>query len=71
MAELTVTTFLTLDGVMQAPGMPDEDTSGDFSFGGWLFSHADEEMRKIIVALFDQADAFVLGRTTYAVFAAY
>lgn len=71
MAELTVTTFLTLDGVMQAPGGPHEDESGDFPYGGWLVPHADEDMVKVMVDIFAQADAFLLGRTTYDIFAAY
>lgn len=71
MAELTLTTFLTVDGVMQAPGGPDEDTSGDFPYGGWLVPHADDDMGRIMDEIFAKADAFLLGRTTYDIFAAY
>jgi dihydrofolate reductase len=70
-AELTLTTFLTLDGVMQAPGGPNEDTSGNFPYGGWLVPHADADMGKTMVEIFSKADAFLLGRTTYDIFAAY
>ena len=71
MAELTLTTFLTLDGVMQAPGGPHEDTSGDFPHGGWLVPHADADMGLIVSEIFMKADAFLLGRTTYDIFSAY
>ena len=71
MAELTLTTFLTLDGVMQAPGGPGEDRSGNFPHGGWLVPHADDDMGKIMVEIFSKADAFLLGRTTYDIFSAY
>jgi dihydrofolate reductase len=71
MAELTLTTFLTLDGVMQAPGGPGEDTSGNFPHGGWLVPHADEDMGKTMFDIFSKADAFLLGRTTYDIFSAY
>jgi dihydrofolate reductase len=72
MAELTLTTFLTLDGVMQAPGGPSEDTSGGgFPYGGWVFPHADADMEKIMSDIFSRADAFLLGRTTYDIFSAY
>jgi dihydrofolate reductase len=71
MAELTITTFLSLDGVMQGPGMPEEDLSGNFRHGGWLVPHADADMGKIMNEIMSKADAFFLGRTTYDIFAAY
>lgn len=71
MAELTMTTFVTLDGVMQAPGGPDEDRSGGFEYGGWLVPHFDDDMAAIIDQIFRKADAFLLGRKTWDIFAAY
>ena len=61
MDELTMTTFFSLDGVMQAPGAPKEDPSGNFSFGGWLVPHADAEMGKFMTDIFSKADAFLLA----------
>jgi dihydrofolate reductase len=71
MAELTITTFVTLDGVMQAPGAPSEDTSGSFPYGGWVFPLVDENFGKTMEEIFSKADAFLLGRTTYDIFSAY
>jgi dihydrofolate reductase len=71
MAELTLTTFLSLDGVMQAPGRPNEDTSGGFTHGGWVFPLSDADMQTTVIEIFSKADAFLLGRTTFDIFSAY
>jgi dihydrofolate reductase len=63
--------FVSLDGVMQAPGGPEEDPTGDFALGGWLPHFADEEIGQRIGALFDQPFDLLLGRRTYEIFAAY
>lgn len=71
MTKITLTTFLSLDGVMQAPGGPDEDRSGGFEQGGWLVPYADEDMMRLVSEWFAEADGFLLGRRTYEIFAAY
>ncbi len=71
MSRLVVSTFLTLDGVMQAPGAPDEDGSGGFRHGGWLVPYADEEFGGIMAAQLDRADGMLLGRRSYDILAAH
>jgi len=71
MRKLVVGTFLTLDGVMQAPGAPDEDRDGGFEYGGWSVKYWDEMMGKLIVEQTMRPDALLLGRRTYEIFAAH
>jgi dihydrofolate reductase len=68
---LMLTMFLTLDGVVQAPGGRDEDPSGGFEHGGWSVPYWDDDMSQAMTGFFAEADAFLLGRRTYELFAAY
>ncbi|MGC4121919.1 MAG: dihydrofolate reductase family protein [Myxococcales bacterium] len=71
MAKLTMTSFVTLDGVMQAPGGRQEDTSGGFTHGGWVAPFVDEKFGAFVGQVFARADAFLLGRGTYQIFAGW
>jgi dihydrofolate reductase len=68
---LTITTFLSADGVMQAPGHSEEDRRDGFDLGGWLFPHFDDALGTYMNDVFGRVDAFLLGRRTYDIFAAY
>ncbi|MFC6733976.1 MULTISPECIES: dihydrofolate reductase family protein [unclassified Haladaptatus] len=68
---LVVGTFLTLDGVMQGPGGPDEDREGGFEHGGWSVNYWDEGMGKIMDEQSDGVDSLLLGRKTYEIFAGH
>jgi dihydrofolate reductase len=71
MRELIVNAFLTLDGVMQAPGGPEEDPSGGFDHGGWSFGYWDEQMERVMGESMSKPFDLVLGRKTYEIFAAH
>ncbi len=71
MRKVIAATFISLDGVMQAPGGPDEDPTGGFEYGGWVFPHADEETGKALFELFEKPFDLLLGRKTYDIFAAF
>ncbi len=71
MRKLVVGTFLTVDGVMQAPGGPDEDREGGFKHGGWSVNYWDEVMGQRITETTLRGGALLLGRKTYEIFAAH
>jgi dihydrofolate reductase len=71
MRKLAVSTFLTIDGVMQAPGGPGEDDSGGFPHGGWSVNYWDEHMGGVMGEAMSQPFDLVLGRKTYDIFAAH
>ena len=71
MRKLIVQTFLTLDGVMQAPGGPGEDDDGGFAYGGWSVNYWDDQMGQVMGEATGRPFAMVLGRRTYDIMAAY
>ena len=72
MRKVIVSEFTSLDGVAQAPGGADEDTSGGFAHGGWHMRYMEDELsRKWVLESIIEAGAFLLGRRTYEIFAAY
>ena len=71
MRDIVVSTFVTLDGVMQAPGGPEEDQSGRFTHGGWSGGYWDDVIGQAMGASLDKPFDLLLGRKTYEIFAAY
>jgi len=71
MGMLVSTIFVTLDGVYQAPGGPQEDPSGGFDQGGWSVPYGDDDFGRFVTEVFDGVGGFLLGRRTYEIFASY
>jgi len=71
MRKIIVLTFLSLDGVMQAPGGPEEDTSSNFTLGGWTVPYFDEFLGEVMTEQMDRPFDLLLGRKTFEVFASY
>jgi len=71
MRKIIVVTFSTMDGVLQAPGGPDEDPTGGFKWGGWQFGYPDEVTNSWLMKIFSNPFDLLLGRRTYEIFAAY
>jgi dihydrofolate reductase len=71
MRKIIASTFMTLDGVMQAPGGPEEDPTGGFTEGGWSFSYWDDTMNKAMGETMSVPFDLLLGRKTYEIFAAH
>jgi len=71
MRKITVLSMITLDGVMQAPGGPKEDTSGGFKYGGWTEPYSDEVYGNVVQEELQQPSDYLLGRKTFEIWAAY
>ena len=71
MGKLVTSTFVTLDGIMQAPGGPGEDDTGGFEWGGWSVNYWDDMMGQVMGETFAKRPELLLGRKTYEIFAAY
>ncbi|MGV8087313.1 MAG: dihydrofolate reductase family protein [Candidatus Woesearchaeota archaeon] len=71
MRKIIVLSFLTLDGVMQAPGGPEEDTSGGFKYGGWVTPYFDDFSSKVMEKQMSNQSDLLLGRKTFEIFASY
>jgi dihydrofolate reductase len=71
MGKLVVTEFLSLDGVMQAPGDPDEDREGGFAHGGWQMPYVDDDFMKVAAEGIEQAGGYLFGRRTYQIMARF
>jgi dihydrofolate reductase len=71
MRKLVVLSFITLDGVMQAPGGPEEDPTGGFKHGGWVAGYFDDFLGKVMVEQMSEPFDLLLGRKTYEIFAAH
>ncbi len=71
MRKVIVLSFITLDGVMQGPGGPEEDTSGDFNFGGWSVGYFDDFVGNAMAEQMGHPFDLLLGRNTYEIFASY
>jgi dihydrofolate reductase len=71
MRKLVTSTFVTLDGIMQAPGGPEEDVTGGFKWGGWSVNYWDDVVAQAMDEMFARRPELLLGRKTYEIFAAY
>jgi dihydrofolate reductase len=69
--KLTATMMLSVDGVYQGPGGPEEDRRGGFDRGGWIAPYGDEEVWRFITSVFERADALLLGRMTWEIWETY
>jgi dihydrofolate reductase len=71
MRKIRIIEHMSLDGVIQAPGGPDEDRDGDFEHGGWIARHSDPVVGEVIVAAHSKAFDLLLGRRTYDIWSGY
>src|SRR6187402_987274 len=71
MRKITVLSMISLDGIMQAPGGPEEDTSGAFRYGGWTASYSDKVGHKAVIQELSRPSDFLLGRKTFQIWEAY